>query len=169
MVRGLSFTPDDDAALARSWVNVSSRHDEQNSHTFWEGVRKVFLEMDGLSSIDRTADSLRCRWNTLQRLVQKYLSAEKAYNARRVSGETAQDALSNIMRLYCSRSKKRDCNGILRDGQPLRSMLAVDILRNCPKFSGVMAKKSELESTNHSLCLVKKTRRQIYITTEKKY
>ena len=57
-----------------------------------------------------------------------------------------QDALSNIMRLNCSRSKKKDANGILRDGTPLRYMVGVDILRNCPKFSRVTAKKVELES-----------------------
>ena len=50
------------------------------------------------------------------------------------------------MGLYCSRSKKRDTNGILGDGQQLRYMLAVVILRNCPKYSGVIAKKAEFES-----------------------
>ena len=133
MVRGLSFSPADDAALARSWLEVSNRQDEQNSQSFWENVQEVFLKNFGISTDIRTPDSLRSRWNTLQRVVQKYLSCERAYNAKPVSGETAEGAAVNIMRLFCNRTKKNDAYGVYCDGSPLRSRPAVEILRGCPK------------------------------------
>ena len=38
MVREPSFTPGDDTALASSWREASTRHDEQSSLIFWSGV-----------------------------------------------------------------------------------------------------------------------------------
>ena len=137
MVRGLSFSPAGDAALARSWLEVSNRQDEQNSQSFWENVQEVFLKNFGISTDISTPESLRSRWNTLQRVVQKYLSCERACNAKPVSGETVEDAAVNIMRLFCNRTKKKDAYGVYRDGPPLHSLQAVEILRGCPKFSGI--------------------------------
>lgn len=57
--------------------------------------------------------------------------------AKPVSGETAEDANLNVMRLYCNRTKKADSHGVVRDGPPLRSLVAVEILRHCPKFNGI--------------------------------
>ena len=73
----------------------------------------------------------------LQRQVQKYLSAEKAYRSRNVSGETEANILENSMRLYCKRNKKRDSCCVERDGPALKLMQAVQILRKCRKFGSL--------------------------------
>jgi len=104
---------------------------------FWSSVSIIFEQQLGTSVNKRTAESLCSRWGTLQRQVQKFLAAERAYHSKPVSGETSQDAADNVMRLYCSRNKKVDNNGFWKDGPPLRSLAAVNILRDCPKFSGI--------------------------------
>ena len=147
ITRGLSFTPeDDDAALARSWVNVSEGHDEQNAALFWDAVRNSFHAQSSVSSCSSTAESLRSRWATLQRVVQKYLAAEKAYRSKPVSAETSQDCKRNVMHLYCSRNKRKDSYGIFRDGPPLRPLDAVAILRDWPKFGGVHDKSKKWDT-----------------------
>ena len=134
MVRGLSFTPEDDAALAKAWVSVSSQQNEQNAPQFWSNVRDFFNHKQDCDNIDRTGDSLRSRWHVLQRSVQKYLAAEAAYLSKPVSGETSEDSGHNIMKLYCARTKRKDAYGNVRPGPPMKSMAAVEILRNIPKF-----------------------------------
>ena len=37
MLRGTSFTTEEDSSLLRSWVEISARHGEQNYSTFSEG------------------------------------------------------------------------------------------------------------------------------------
>ena len=123
--------------LAKSWLKVLNRQNEQNSQSFSENVQEVFLKNFGISTDIRTLDSLRSPWNTLELQVQKYLSCELAYNAKPVSWETAEDAAVNIMRLFCNSTKKKDVYGVYRDGPALRSLQADEIFRGCPKFSGV--------------------------------
>ena len=136
MVRGKAFSPEDDCALSKAWIEVSQRHEEQNSPTFWSSVAEMYSSYYGVTAPQRTPDSLRSRWSVLQRLVKKYLAAERAYLSRKVSGENEVDQRENIMKLYCSRIKKQDAFGIMRDGPPLRSLGAVDVLPYCPKFGG---------------------------------
>ena len=138
MVRGLSFTPNDDTVLAKAWVEVSAGHDEQNAPKFWSNVTDVYNRRCDLQTTKRTPDSLRSRWTTLQRSVQKYLAAEKAYRSKPVSGETSEDAAQNIMKLYCNRAKRTESHGVVRDGPPLRSVGAVEILRRCLNFVVLM-------------------------------
>ena len=78
MARGLAFAQADDAALARIWLEVSGRHDEQNTQTFLSNAQAVFSRSIGISTEVRTPDSLRSRWNIFQRVVQKYLGCERA-------------------------------------------------------------------------------------------
>ena len=73
--RGLSFTPEDDALLARTSVHVSSQRNEQNAPIFWNNVWTFFVGSQTSANIGRTADSLRCRWHTLKSTDQKYLAA----------------------------------------------------------------------------------------------
>lgn len=65
MVRGLSFTPEDDAALAPAWKSVSSGHDEQNATFFWESVSDAFQKQETVSYPELTVESLSSRWGTL--------------------------------------------------------------------------------------------------------
>lgn len=74
----------------------------------------------------------------MQRSFQKYLFAERVYYSQpQPSGTTEAENLHNIMLLYCRRPKKKDRNGVEKDGTLLKSLTSVAILRNCPKFSGI--------------------------------
>ena len=59
----------------------------------------------------------------------------------------------NIMRLYCSRIKKKDSQGILGDGHPLQSRAAVDALRGSLKFSGIdsLEGKNKVMDSSHEI------------------
>eukprot|EP00171_Calliarthron_tuberculosum_P006774 IDg6774t1 len=137
MVRGPSFTADEDAALARCWAGVSAKHDEQDAQEFWSSVAAAFAKQPEASERLRVAGSLHSRWQALQKAVQKYLAAERLYRSIPVSGETEEDALRNIMRLYRKRTRTKHSAGVERDGPELKSMGAVSILRCCPKFSAI--------------------------------
>lgn len=63
MARGPAFNPEDDAALTRSWMEVSSRHDEQNSTVFWGAVLQCFEKQENRSGCYRSQESLRSQWN----------------------------------------------------------------------------------------------------------
>lgn len=104
MVRGLSFTPNDDTVLAEARVELYAGHDEQNVPRFWCNVREFYNRRCDLQTAMRTPDSLRSRWTTLQSSVQKHLAAEKAYRSKPVSGQTSEDATKhNEIILYSSR------------------------------------------------------------------
>ena len=47
----------------------------------------------------------------------KYLAAELAYLSKNASIEKAEDAQQNIIKLYCSRRKRKDAHGNFRDGR----------------------------------------------------
>ena len=86
----------------------------------------------------RTAASLQSRWQTLQRQVQKYLTAERIYYAKpEPSGTTEVEAKHNIMVLFRRRSRKVGTDGNGKDAPPLKSLEAVEILRACPKFCSI--------------------------------
>lgn len=98
IVRGPAFSPEDDVALSRAWLEFSGRHNEHSSITFWSTVSSIFARQESTSAHHISHDSLR----TLQRLVQKYLATERVYYSKPVSGETAEDSAANVMRLYSS-------------------------------------------------------------------
>lgn len=93
--RGAFFSAEEDAALARCCVATSKEHDEQNLSSFWESVAASFRDQPEADEV-RTGESLRFRFGTLQRLVQKYLASERLYLAKEVSGETQDEIAANI-------------------------------------------------------------------------
>ena len=144
MVRGGSYTPEDDAALARCWVAISEEHEDQDSAMFWESVAHAYEPQLDSCQRSRSATSLPSRWQTMQRVVQKYLAAERIYYSHpQPSGTTIEEVRHDIMMLYCRRTRKKDRNGVERDGEPLKSLSAVEILRKCPKFYGTVAQSGE--------------------------
>ena len=137
MVRGVSYSPDEDAALARCWLAISHQVEEQNGTTFWDNVSEMYSKQPEALKRGRTAASLQSRWHALQNLVQKYLIAERVYYSNLVpSGASDCDIKKEIMLLYCHRSRKLDKNSVMKDAQPLKSMGADEILRRSPKFGG---------------------------------
>ena len=71
---------------------------------------------------------------TIERLIQKYLAAERVYLSKPVSGTAAHDVERTIMKIYCSRNRRKDSYGVIRDGPPLSSSGAVVVLLECLKF-----------------------------------
>lgn len=131
--KGNNFTPEDDLALARVWLNCSRRPIDQNAETFWADAAEAFNK-EPTVIVSRTMASLKCRWTTLQRVSQKYLAASKLYRANIPSGETEEDTLKNIMTLYREKNKKT-VDGKVRVPQVLKSLQAVMLLSEHPKFS----------------------------------
>ena len=72
---------------------------------------------------------------TLSRVTQKYVAADKLYcSSKAHSGECEEDALRNIMALYCETNKYKD-KGLLCTPGPIKFMEAVMFLSKTPKFS----------------------------------
>eukprot|EP00171_Calliarthron_tuberculosum_P003660 IDg3660t1 len=82
MVRCASFAPEEDTALARCWVSVSARYDEQNAATFWKNIFDTFSTQSEASERLRSAGGLHSRWQVLQKPVQKYLTADRMYRLK---------------------------------------------------------------------------------------
>lgn len=133
MVRGASFLPAEDAALARCWVSTSGMHDEQNGPDFRDNVAEAYNMQPEAAERSRVPGSQHSRWQTLNKIIQKYLAAERLSRSQPVSGETEEEVLQNIMVLFRRRTRYKDRNGVWRDGPILKSMGAVQVLRSSPK------------------------------------
>ena len=72
------------------------------------------------AEVMRTADSLIIKWETIQRSLQKFLPAKRLKISCPVSGEKAQDAASNVMKLFSNRTGEPDENRVIKLGPPLR-------------------------------------------------
>lgn len=70
----------------------------------------------------------------LQRLVQKYLAADKLYRANIPSGEVEADTQENVMLLYMANNQATTKKG-KSDPPGFKSVPAAFLLRGCPKFS----------------------------------
>lgn len=112
---------------------MSHRHEKQTYVLFWNSIAKIYVEKSDLSISTRKAESLRSRWNVLQRQVQKYLEEERIYRPNPVSGESEGDIIANVTPLYRSRTNN---TGQPRNDAQFRSIRAVQILRECSKFYG---------------------------------
>ena len=134
--KGSNFKPDDDLALAKCWLAVSQQTREQNAETFWARVADQFAQHNALHS--RSPASLKCRWNTVQKVTQKYLAANKLYRANIPSGETEKDTIGNVMQLYRERNATVDKEGTRKVAAPVRFLDAVMLLSTHPKFSAVI-------------------------------
>jgi hypothetical protein len=132
--RTAGFTPAEDLALARAWTSVSQKWDEQNAPTFWNSVA-VSYGLQPEARTLRTSESLRCRWSSLQRTVQKYLAREKIYNVSLPSGTTMEDAAAEVMRLYRTTNKTEAPDGQEKLAAEIKSVDAAAFLGACPKIS----------------------------------
>eukprot|EP00171_Calliarthron_tuberculosum_P009273 IDg9273t1 len=79
IVRGFSFSADENSSLAGCWAGLSANHDEQDANSFWNNVNSSFTQQPEACERLRVAASLHSRWKVLQRAVQKYLAAKIAF------------------------------------------------------------------------------------------
>jgi len=131
--RGPSFTPEEDAALARAWIATSESTTDLKADEFWHAVPARFQVQPEFYR-ERSSTSIESRWKTLSRVTQKYLGAEKQFRSCTPSGESEEDTLQNVMELYCCQNKYLD-KGVRRNPRPIKFMQTVRILSACPKFS----------------------------------
>jgi hypothetical protein len=115
-------------------VHTSEKTDEKNWAAFWCEVSETFENQTEAASRERSPGSLSARWVQLQRTVQKYLAADKQYQAHIPSGEKEDSTREAVMMLYQKRNKIKTTNGE-RDAPPLMSLDAVAVLKAYPKFS----------------------------------
>lgn len=131
--KGPNFSPEEDYALAKSWVSASQSTSDMKSEQFWAEVLKRFNSQEGVMG-NRTSGSLETRWRTVSRVSQKYLAADKTYRSVMHSGETEEDIRRNVMKVYREQNKYKD-KGVLRTPGVIKFMDAVWLLSKYPKFS----------------------------------
>lgn len=131
-IRGPSFSAAEDLALARVWMSATESVADMNSDMYWERAA-VAYKTQPEATIQRTGHSLRSRWGVLQRLVQKYLAADKLYRAAIPSGEVEDDTQENVMRLFKANNQVTTKKG--KRDPVFKSVAAAHLLRSCPKFS----------------------------------
>jgi len=129
--RGLSFSPGEDLALARSFSSTTLSTTDMKSDLDWEAVADIFKNQ-AETRILRTAKSLLNCFKTLQRVVQKYLAASSAYLLR--SGEVESDRLAEVMSLYGNTNKVQNTTGDLVPAPVFKSTDAAMLLSQCSKF-----------------------------------
>jgi len=129
--RGLSFSPGEDLALARSFASTTLSTTDMTSDLYWEAVADIYKNQ-AETRIPRTAKSLLNRFTTLQRVVQKYLAASSAYLPH--SGQVESDRLSEVMTLYRNTNKVQNTKGDLVPAPVFKSTDAAVLLSQCPKF-----------------------------------
>ncbi|OSX72564.1 hypothetical protein BU14_0424s0020, partial [Porphyra umbilicalis] len=80
----------EDLALRRSWAHCSKSVQGMNITVFWEKTADTLKTQPEVFRA-RSAASLWSRWSVLQRIVQKYLSADNLYRISIPSGEVEED------------------------------------------------------------------------------
>ena len=146
-------------------MSVSERIANLKAEMFGVEVHKRYMKHSAGTVHTRTVSSLETRWRTLSRVTQKYLAAEKLYRSSMAhSGECEEDALRNIMALYCDTNNYKD-KGVLRTPGPIKSMEAVLYLSKIPKFSmKVGGGGSSLSLLPSSESVQKGTRKMMLLT-----
>lgn len=132
--RGPNISPEEDLALARSWINVSEYIVDMDRDCFWEKVADVFVKQPEVSE-QRTPGSLRSRFSTLQKQSQKYNAAEAKYRSAIPSGESEAETVKNIMTYYRVSNKVLNKKKERVPAPMFKSVAAAHLLATCPKFS----------------------------------
>jgi len=133
MGKGAKWTEAEDNQLARSWVNASQdpvKGDDQTSDTFWSGVRAHWTAAS-LGGPDRSVQALKNRWVVINRATQKFGGYYAQVLARKASGKTQEDYVSDALELYLSLEK-----------EVFQFETAWRVLRDCIKWRAIKAPKS---------------------------
>ena len=102
---------------------------------FWTNVAELYAKQPEAGDSINSADSLNSRFQTVQSQVQKSLSAEGPYYSnQQPSGTSVSDERVHIMNLYYHKARKVGKTGGEKDAPALKSLGAVQVLRNFPKF-----------------------------------
>jgi len=108
-----------------------------NITVFWEKTADTFKTQPEVFRA-RSAASLRSRWSVLQRVVQKYLSADKQYRSSIPSGEVEEDTVACVMKLYCGTIQVANKFGEKVDAPVFRSVEVALPLADFLKFSPII-------------------------------
>jgi len=104
-----------------------------NIIVFWEKTADTFKTQPEVLRA-RSAARLRSRWSVLQRVVQKYLSADKQYRRSIPSGEVEEDTVASVMKLYCGISQMASKSGEKVDAPDFQSVEAALLLATAKGF-----------------------------------
>ena len=134
--KGSNFTPADDMVLADAWIEATRITMEQNTETLWDNVRTRF-NSNPAAKYPRTNASLKNRWAMVQRVTQKYMSADKIYRSRSPSGETEEHIREHVMKYYRERNRVTK-DGVKKLAAPIKFIRIVEKLAEHPKVSAAV-------------------------------
>jgi hypothetical protein len=136
--RGRGYTPEEDADVARAWLSVSGdaiTGREQTSSAFSERVAEAFVQLrpSQHAAEARPVESIKSRWSTIQRNVQKFNGCYLATNRMKPTGSSPDGLIRLATGMY---------NGIHMQNEvdnceaTFKMLAAWKLLRSSPKFSG---------------------------------
>jgi hypothetical protein len=95
----------------------------------------------------RSRKHTRSRFNILQGIAQKRISADKIYRATPRSGETEKDVRRNVIHMHRTKiSATNPTNGTCTLAPAVKSLDAIFLLRTTQKFSGCVGGSSSITS-----------------------
>ena len=106
---------------------------QQTENILWNVIQSLCRDHYGM---DRSAESLRCKWGQLARETQHFLSAREKVKRQNISGATDEDEAMLIMDLYRKKAGRHDKEGVFQFAPPFKFIDAADYLSLQPKFGG---------------------------------
>lgn len=137
-VRGKNWSAVEDETLCQAWLDISQDpiiSMDQKVDTFYERVLPSFsaISQEKGLPIDldtRTPSSLKARWGTIQRSVNKFCGFYAQVRQRKRSGTNQSDQINEALVLYKADQKIN-----------FQLMHAFKILENAPKWKGTICQK----------------------------
>jgi hypothetical protein len=105
--RASNYKTHKDLQICQSWLDVTQdplNSTNQTADTFWERVCEHF--MSKIPDQNQTANSIKSRWQTLQRANNKFHACYKQVKRANQSGANSEDRLNNALALYAATEKK---------------------------------------------------------------
>ncbi|KAA1104635.1 hypothetical protein PGT21_050359 [Puccinia graminis f. sp. tritici] len=105
--RGPKYTEDEDVQLCRSWLEITEdplNSTNQTADTFWTRVEEHFSKH--LCDPPQSFNSLKSRWQAVQRAINKFHGCFKQVQQANQSGASNDDQLSTALKLYAATEKR---------------------------------------------------------------
>ncbi|CAH9142610.1 unnamed protein product, partial [Cuscuta epithymum] len=97
------WSSEEDIALTEAWLNISTDPDvgnNQKSTAMWERISQVWKDKMGESCKARSSNSLQCRWNKMQKAVNKFHGIYEKLERHPQSGSNPEDMKRRALVMY---------------------------------------------------------------------
>ncbi|OAV96827.1 hypothetical protein PTTG_26263 [Puccinia triticina 1-1 BBBD Race 1] len=98
-----NYKEDKDVEICRSWLEISEdplNGMNQSANTFWDRVCEHYLAK--ILTYKRPLKSIKTRWQTIQRSVNKFNGCYKQLQQANQSGSNAEDRIGGALKLYAA-------------------------------------------------------------------